>query len=83
MTTETLDQIANLPFAILEDELKDLHRFHECVSDDEGYDVPKERMRRLAEIGLVRRVTANYYEHTIFGLAVINGSFSKTAGEEL
>lgn len=68
-----------LPFAILDEEIKDLHRFHECVSDGEGYDVPKERMMRLAEIGLVRRVTANVYEHTTFGLSVINGDFTHPA----
>ena len=68
-----------LPFAILGDEMKDLHRFHECVSDGEGYDVPKERMKHLAEIGLVRRVTANIYEHTTFGLSVINGDFTYPA----
>lgn len=64
-----------LSFAILDEELQDLHRFHECVSDGEGYDVPKERMKRLAEVGLLRRVTANIYEHTTFGLSVINGDF--------
>lgn len=66
---------AALPFAILDQEMKDLMRFHECAMDDEGYDVPKDRMKRLAEIGLLRRVSANYYEHTTFGLAIINGEF--------
>lgn len=67
---------AYLPFAILEHEMKDLKRFHECVMDDEGYDVPKERMRRLAEIGLLHHVSASCYEHTIFGLSVLNGDFN-------
>lgn len=69
---------AALPFAILDQEMKDLMRFHECVMDGEGYDVPKDRMKRLAKIGLLRRVTANFYEHTTFGLAVINGDFQQT-----
>lgn len=69
---------AALPFAILDQEMKDLMRFHECLMDGEGYDVPKDRMKRLAEIGLLRRVTANFYEHTTFGLAVINGDFQQT-----
>ena len=64
-----------LPFAIFDQEITDLRRFHECAMDDEGYDVPKDRMKRLAEIGLVRRVSANYYEHTDFGLSVLNGDF--------
>ncbi|MTD33991.1 DUF551 domain-containing protein [Paludibacterium denitrificans] len=64
-----------LPFAIIPDEMKALRRFHECVTDGEGYDVPKDMMKRPAEIGLVRRVTANIYEHTNFGLSVLNGDF--------
>lgn len=68
-----------LPFAILEDEMAALERFHECATDGEGYDVAKPMMQRLACIGLVRRVTANYYEHTNFGLSVLNGDFTHTA----
>jgi len=64
-----------LPFAILEHELNDLRRFHECAMDGEGYDVPKERMHHLAEIGLVRRSSGNYYETTVFGTSVLNGDF--------
>lgn len=66
-----------LPFAIMDDELEALRRFDECVRDSDagGYDVRNEMMKRLAEIGLVRRVTANIYEHTNFGLSVLNGDF--------
>lgn len=73
---------ATLPFAIMDQEMEDLMRFHECVTDDEGYDVPKDRMKRLAEIGLLRRVTANFYEHTIFGLSIINGNFQQKSEVE-
>ena len=66
---------AALPFAIFDQEMADLRRFHECSMDNEWYDVPKDRMKRLAEIGLVRRVSANYYEHTNFGLSVLDGDF--------
>ena len=76
-------QKPSLPFSLLDEELADLMRFHECAMDDEGYDVPKERMKNLAEIGLVRRVSANYYEATTFGLAVINGEFSMAAAPEV
>lgn len=76
----TADTVQDLfPFAITADEMKALLRFHECVSDGEGYDVKKPMMQRLAEIGLVRRVTGNIYEHTIFGLSVINGDFNGRA----
>lgn len=66
-----------LPFAIMDDELEALRRFDECARDFEagGHDVRKEMMKRLAEIGLVRRVTANIYEHTTFGLSVLGGDF--------
>lgn len=66
-----------LPFAIMDDELEALRRFDECARDFEagGHDVRKEMMKRLAGIGLVRRVTANIYEHTTFGLSVLNGDF--------
>jgi len=65
-----------LPFAILADEMAALRRFDECVRDGQGYDVRKLMMKRLSEIGLVRRVTANVYEHTNFGLSVLNGDFA-------
>lgn len=68
-------KLVALPFAIFDQEMADLRRFHECSMDNEGYDVPKDRMKRLAEIGLVRRVSANYYEHTNFGLSVLDGDF--------
>ena len=73
---------ATLPFAIMDQEMEDLMRFHECATDGEGYDVPKDRMKRLAEIGLLRRVTANFYEHTIFGLSIINGDFQQKSEVE-
>lgn len=65
-----------LPFEITAQEMKDLLRFYECACDNEGYDVPKERMKRLAQIGLLRRCFGNVFEPTTFGLAVINGDFA-------
>lgn len=71
-----VDPVIMLPFAILDDELADLRRFTDCADDGEGYDVPKNRMKRLAEIGLLRHVSSGYYEHTVFGLSVLNGDFT-------
>jgi hypothetical protein len=79
---EAAEAQCTLPFAILEDEMQALRRFHECVTDNEGYDVPKPMMRRLSEIGLLRRVTANLYGHTIFGLSILNGDFDQSAIEQ-
>ena len=64
-----------LPFAILDEEMSAFRRFDECARDGQGYDVRKPMMKRLAEIGLVRRVSADIYEHTTFGCSVINGYF--------
>lgn len=56
------------------DELAALHRFDECAQDGEGYDVPKEMMQRLAEIGVVRRKSGAYYEATDFGQHVLGNA---------
>ena len=64
-----------LPFAIFENEMAALRRFHECVMDGDGYDVEQELMERLSGIGLVRRVKGRIYEATNFGLSVLNGDF--------
>jgi hypothetical protein len=64
-----------LPFAVTDEELAALHRFHECALDGEGYDVPPEMMRRLAELGLVNRKSGAYFETTAFGQALLDGAF--------
>lgn len=46
---------------------EDLLRFCETCADNEGYDVPKERMNDLAKLGLVRRVAGRIFEITQFG----------------
>lgn len=61
---------------IMPDELEALQRFNECVTDGEGYDIDKNMMKRLAVIGVVRRVTADIYEHTEFGCSVLKGELN-------
>jgi len=72
-----------LPFELQDSELAALRRFYECAADGEGYDVPDSMMRRLADIGLLRRTSGKFFETTVFGLAVINGDFDvpSSAGE--
>lgn len=53
------------------DERAAFERFVECADDGEGYDVPKPMMQRLAQIGVVRRTHANYYETTEIGLSIL------------
>lgn len=52
----------------------DLCRLDDLFSDGEGYDLPKDRMRRLAQIGVIRRVTRDFYEITSFGSHVLGHS---------
>jgi hypothetical protein len=57
--------------ALTGDEQRALERFMETCEDGQDYDVPKEMMRQLARIGIVRRVTRNIYEMTTLGEAVV------------
>lgn len=57
---------------LLLDDLDALRRFCETSEDGQPYDVPKERMRRLAEIGAVRWCGASRYEMTAFGQHVLD-----------
>lgn len=54
------------------DEKTALWRFCETCEDGEGYDVPKDMMKRLATIGVVHHVNAGVYEITSFGQVVID-----------
>lgn len=53
-------------------------RFHETWEDNEGYDVPKEMMRRLAEVGVVHHITAGRYDITKFGHYVLAAGAAPT-----
>lgn len=75
-STETKELMSQLPFAILDEELSALRRFHETAGDEGTYDVPKAMMRRLAEIGLLHHISAGIYEETTFGMSVLNGDFA-------
>jgi hypothetical protein len=51
-------------------EMAAFQRFCECVEDNEGFDVDKDMMRRLADIGLVRSQGFGRYATTSYGAAV-------------
>lgn len=51
-------------------EMEAFQRFCECVEDHESYDVDKDMMRRLADIGLVRSQGFGRYIATSYGQAV-------------
>jgi hypothetical protein len=65
--------------AISHDERAHLERFQECCEDGAQYDVPPQMMKRLAEIGLVRRVTGSIYEITEFGRATVRAATPPSA----
>lgn len=58
------------PF-LSEDDLDDLRRFEGMASDGESYDIAKKRMKRLAELGVVRWVGGSRYCMTAFGQYVL------------
>lgn len=54
------------------EDLKALLRFNETVEDDNSYDVPKEMMSRLSQIGVVQHTGRGSYSLTSFGRYVVN-----------
>jgi len=56
------------------DERKALERFTETCDDGEGYDVPKQMMQRLAQIGVVHHTSGGIYSTTEFGRWVIEAA---------
>lgn len=60
---------------LTEADFHDLHRFMVCREDSDsgGHDVPKDRMRRLTELGVVRSCGFGKHEATAFGCYVHEG----------
>lgn len=59
-------------YILSEKDFKNLERFEETSSDNEGYDVSKENIERLAEIGVVRFHGKKIYSITSFGQFVLD-----------
>lgn len=57
--------------SLTEQQSKDLLRFFETTEDGQGYDVPAERMKSLASIGLIRSLGFSRYEFTDVGNSVV------------
>jgi len=55
-----------------ESDYEDLWRFEGMASDGDGYDISKDRMKRLAELGVVRWCGKDRYSVTAFGQYVLN-----------
>jgi hypothetical protein len=50
------------------DDMKWLQRIEDQFADGEGYDAPAETMKRLADLGVVRRTSGSRYTMTSFGM---------------
>ncbi|AVX93263.1 hypothetical protein [Pseudomonas psychrophila] len=72
------EQMIEVPLMLTEQQRRDVLRFHETTEDDQGYDVPADRMKSLARVGLIRSIGFKRYEFTDAGLAVV-GAISDAA----
>jgi len=75
-------QQAGAPALLNADELAALRRFNETCEDGEGYDVPKEMMRRLTAIGAVEWKGFSRYQITAFGMHVLGAAPAPAAQDE-
>ena len=57
-----------------ESDYENLWRFEGMASDGEGYDISKDRMKRLAELGVVRWCGKDRYSITSFGQYVLEAA---------
>lgn len=76
---DALTQIAEVlgfperaPAWLLPDDRQALQRFCETCEDSQPYDVPKDRMRRLAELGVIQWGGGARYSITAFGQHVLD-----------
>lgn len=72
--SESRSDIAGL---LKPDERKALEAFYEQTADAGVYHLPDEMMKRLAEIGVVRRTSGQRYATTEIGEAIVNGVMSE------
>ena len=56
------------------DERAAFERFNETCEDGEGYDIPKQVMKRLAVIGVVHHASGGVYSMTEFGHWVLDNT---------
>lgn len=61
----------SVSFTMTRQQERDILRFYDTCEDGQGYDVPKDRMKSLARLGLIRPTGFSRYEITDAGDAVI------------
>ncbi len=67
----SVERVIAVPVTITAQQERDILRFRDTCEDDQGYDVPKDRMKSLARLGLIRPTGFSRYEITDVGDAVI------------
>ena len=67
---------AEVEALLSERDLSALRRIAECLDDGEGFDVPKERMARLLELGFARHNGFGRYSITAIGQYLL-GAWTK------
>lgn len=77
-------QLSHVGEGVTDQHIIDLNRFCDCCDDDEGYDVPKERMKALRAVGLVEGGHRGYYSTTEKGRTIYEQYFivNRTPAQE-
>lgn len=75
------EQIFSVQLKLTGQQSRDLLRFNETTEDGQDYDVPKERMKSLAALGLIRWVGGSRYEFTDAGCAILTKPAEQHQGE--
>lgn len=65
------ERVIAVPMTITAQQERDILRFRDTCEDGQGYDVPKDRMKSLARLGLIRPTGFSRYEITDVGDAAI------------
>jgi hypothetical protein len=68
-------QLSIAPRGVTAQQVIDLNQFCDCCDDDEGYSIPKERMRALRDAGLVTGGRFGWYELTDAGRKIRDSAF--------
>lgn len=69
---QLVQQSQSAPEWLLPEDMQALERFNETCEDTQAYDVPKTRMRRLAELGVIQWTGGARYSITAFGQHVLD-----------
>lgn len=75
-------QTIALTVSLTDLQAKDLKRFHETTEDGQSYDVPADRMKSLAQAGLIRSTGFSRYTFTDIGDSVVEQLVAQPAGQQ-